>query len=108
MRYDTFLDEVLSRVKDYLAEDGELASSRDSKSLARTNDLKLPLEGSDLSSVLTDIDNYLANCVKTNHPNFMNQFWGGHNPAAFSGEIISTLCQTSMLGVGANVTLVAV
>ena len=96
MRYDTFLDEVLSRVKDYLAEDGELAKSRDSKSLARTNDLKLPLEGSDLSSVLNDIDNYLANCVKTNHPNFMNPLWGGLNIAAFAGEIITTLTNTSM------------
>jgi glutamate/tyrosine decarboxylase-like PLP-dependent enzyme len=96
MRYDTFLDEVLTKVKSYLAEDGDLATSRNSKSLARTSDLKLPLEGTDLSNVLLDIDNYLANCVRTNHPNFMNPLWGGLNIAALAGEIITALTNTSM------------
>jgi glutamate/tyrosine decarboxylase-like PLP-dependent enzyme len=96
VRYDEFLDEVLAKVKTYLAEDGSLASSCDSKSLARTSDLKLPLEGSDLSSILVDIDDYLQKCVKTNHPNFMNPLWGGLNIAALAGEIIATLTNTSM------------
>ena len=38
----------------------------------------------------------MAHSVRTHHPAFMNQFWGGFNPASFGGEVISTLCQTSM------------
>ena len=34
--------------------------------------------------------------MKTHHPNFMNPFWAGFAPAAFGGEMMSTLAQTSM------------
>ena len=42
------------------------------------------------------VDTFMEHAVRAHHPGFMNQVWGGLNPASFGGEIISTLCQTSM------------
>ncbi|MDP6870290.1 MAG: pyridoxal-dependent decarboxylase [Candidatus Poseidoniaceae archaeon] len=62
----------------------------------KITDLALPLEGMGLDVVLSDIDSYLKRCVRTNHPGFMNPLWGGFNVAAFAGEIIANLTNTSM------------
>ena len=57
---------------------------------------EIPVKGEGLSGVLTGIDQFLEHSVKTHHPNFMNPFWAGFAPAAFGGEMMSTLAQTSM------------
>ena len=59
-------------------------------------DLKISKKGVGLDGVLKSIDQFMDHSVRTHHPAFLNQFWGGWNPAAFGGEVISTLCQTSM------------
>merc|ERR1712087_392877 len=59
-------------------------------------DVTIPQKGQGFGGVLKGIDDFMEHSVRTHHPAFMNQFWGGHTPAAFGGEIISTLCQTSM------------
>ena len=46
--------------------------------------------------MLKSIDEYLAHSVRTHHPGFMNPFWGGFDRAAFAGELMSLLTQTSM------------
>ena len=38
----------------------------------------------------------MKHSVRTHHPSFLNVMWPGFNPAAFGGEVISTIAQTSM------------
>ena len=59
MEADMFLDEVLSRVKEFLASsqtEDEIRPSDSHTSLSRTSDLKLPLEGRGLDAALDDIE----------------------------------------------------
>jgi len=60
--------------------------------LRKLVDLKIPKKGVGLNGVLDSIDQYMDHSVRTHHPAFLNQFWGGFNPASFGGEVISTLC----------------
>ena len=59
MDTETFLDEVLSRVKIFLdssQSDVRIRSEQTHDSLLRTSDLKLPMEGRGLESALDDIE----------------------------------------------------
>ncbi len=96
MDVDHFLDEILKRIRSHLASEGPVVEFVEQSSLRRTSDLKLPLEGSGLDDVMDDIDAYLRNCVRTDSPGFMNPLWGGLNIAAFAGEVIANLTNTSM------------
>jgi len=99
MDVDDFINALSSRIVGYLGDANSSAKVVDylpAKSLAKTSDLKLPLEGRGLNSVLDDIDNYLRACVKTNRAEFMNPLWGGVSLAGLAGEIIASLSNTSM------------
>lgn len=74
----------------------ELMTDNESPAEVRKVDISIPKKGEGLKGVIKGIDTFMAHSVRTHHPAFMNQFWGGFNPAAFGGEVISTLCQTSM------------
>ena len=94
-----FIDALSSRVVNYLDSAnsaGKVVDYLPAKSLSKTTDIKLPLEGRGLDSVLDDIDNYLRACVKTNRAEFMNPLWGGVSLAGLAGEIIANLSNTSM------------
>ena len=94
-----FIDALSSRVVNYLDSansPGKVVDYLPAKSLSKTTDIKLPLEGRGLDSVLDDIDNYLRACVKTNRAEFMNPLWGGVSLAGLAGEIIANLSNTSM------------
>jgi hypothetical protein len=80
MDVDDFINALSSRIVSYLGDansPGKVVDFLPAKSLVKTSDLKLPLEGRGLNSVLDDIDNYLKACVKTNRAEFMNPLWGG-------------------------------
>jgi glutamate/tyrosine decarboxylase-like PLP-dependent enzyme len=99
MELESFIGAIADRIIEYLHasdEPGKVSNPVPHTSLAKTSDLKLPLEGNGMDAVLDDIDAYLLSCVKTNRPEFMNPLWGGINTAALAGEIISTLTNTSM------------
>lgn len=64
--------------------------------LEKTLDLKLDYEGVDYSGLLSEIQKYLKYAVRTNHPGYLNQLFGGMNFPAFIGEIITALTNTSM------------
>jgi len=64
--------------------------------LKKKVNLEIPVKGEGLTGVLHGIDQFLDHSVKTHHPNFLTPFWAGFNPAAFGGEMMSTLAQTSM------------
>jgi len=96
MERNRFLDEVMSRIHSYLAEEEKVVKFIPHSSLQRTADLVLPLEGRGMEAVIADIDAYIKHSVRTNHPGFMNPLWGGFNLAAFAGEIIGAMTNNSM------------
>ncbi len=98
MEVEEFLEELLHRINNWL-EIGPLDKVNPGESIdeiRRNVRLPPPLEGEGLKGVLEGIDQFLKHSVKTHHPNFLNPLWGGFSPAAFAGEVISTLAQTSM------------
>lgn len=58
--------------------------------------LELAPEGSDMDSVVSEIEKYLKYAVKTGHPSYLNQLFGGFNFPAFLGELVTALTNTSM------------
>ncbi|GJM21276.1 MAG: L-2,4-diaminobutyrate decarboxylase [Planctomycetota bacterium] len=58
--------------------------------------LALPQQGRPLSELITDMQQVLEYSVRTGHPRFFNQLFGGFDPAAILGEWITALVNTSM------------
>ena len=96
MDRNDFLDELLAKIRSHLEESNTIVDHVNSSSLRKTCDLSIPLEGMGMEMVMSDIDAYLRHCVRTSHPGFMNPLWGGLNLAAFAGEIIASMTNTSM------------
>lgn len=99
MDTNAFIDEVAQRLIDYIAlkdKDGKVKPSLPMKSLRRTLDVSLPLEGNGMNSVLDDLDTYIHQSVKTHKPEFMNPLWGGLSLPALAGEIIAAATNNSM------------
>ncbi len=59
-------------------------------------ELFIDREGTDQEGLLIEIRKYLKYAVRTNHPRYLNQLFGGVNFPAFIGEIITALTNTSM------------
>lgn len=64
--------------------------------LLETMGLALKAEGRPLEDLLTDMEQVLTYSVRTGHPRFLNQLFGGWDPAAILGEWITALINTSM------------
>ena len=99
MEAEQFLDDVLARVKDFLAASQTESSIRfaeSSQSLGKTTDLKLPLEGRGLEAALDDIETVLRHSVRTTAPGFMNPLWGGLSIASIAGEFVTAATNTAM------------
>ena len=58
--------------------------------------LELPREGKSLEHLQTDIANYLTYAIKTAHPTYFNQLWGGFSAPCFLGDMLSSATNTSM------------
>ncbi|MEO1387110.1 MAG: aminotransferase class V-fold PLP-dependent enzyme [Cyanobacteria bacterium J06634_6] len=58
--------------------------------------LALPTEGKPLQALNEDIASYLSHAVKTAHPAYFNQLWGGFNAACFMGDVLTSATNTSM------------
>jgi len=58
--------------------------------------LALPAEGKPLRDLNNDISSYLSHAVKTAHPAYFNQLWGGFNAACFMGDMLTSATNTSM------------
>ncbi|MBF55960.1 MAG: glutamate decarboxylase [Euryarchaeota archaeon] len=99
MDTETFLDEVLSRVKIFLdssQSDVRIRTEQTHDSLLRTSDLKLPMEGRGLESALDDIESVLSHSVRTTAPGFMNPLWGGLSITSLAGELVTAATNTAM------------
>ncbi|HXH74130.1 MAG TPA: pyridoxal-dependent decarboxylase [Bacteriovoracaceae bacterium] len=53
-------------------------------------------EGVEHSLLINEIQNLLDNSVRTSHPLFLNQLFGGFDPAAWAGEVTSSLLNPTM------------
>lgn len=58
--------------------------------------LELTTNGKPLSELHTDIANYLTYSVKTAHPGYFNQLWGGFSAPCFMGDVLTSATNTSM------------
>ncbi len=58
--------------------------------------LALPEQGESLAKLQTSIQDYLQYAVKTAHPSYFNQLWGGFDPTCFMGDMLTSATNTSM------------
>jgi glutamate/tyrosine decarboxylase-like PLP-dependent enzyme len=58
--------------------------------------LDLPTEGKPMADLEIDIANYLTYAVKTAHPAYFNQLWGGFSAPCFMGDMLTSATNTSM------------
>ncbi|NEN22187.1 glutamate decarboxylase [Cryomorpha ignava] len=58
--------------------------------------LNISPEGANIDEILVEIQKYLKYAVKTGHPAYLNQLFGGFNFPAFLGELVTALTNTSM------------
>ena len=93
---DEFLDQVMRLVRTHLENNESTVDFIEPERLSKVSDLKLPLEGRGLQSVIADIEDFLRYSVRTDSPGFMNPLWGGFNISAFAGEVVATLANNSM------------
>lgn len=99
MEAEQFLDDVLARVKKFLAAsqtESNIRFAEPPQSLGKTTDLKLPLEGRGLEAALDDIESVLRHSVRTTAPGFMNPLWGGLSIASIAGELVTAATNTAM------------
>lgn len=66
------------------------------KQLSEELGLKIDHSGMSDKELIAEVEMYLNYSVKTAHPAYLNQLFGGFNFPAFIGEIITALTNTSM------------
>ncbi len=64
--------------------------------LAAKLDLSLGDDGRPVSELMPLLESYLRYAVRSGHPQFHNQLWGGFDPAGFLGDVFASLANTSM------------
>jgi len=97
-------EEVLSRIFELI--NSWLKQSADPKTpvnnyrapeeLKKELSLKIESSGVGDDALVAEVEKYLHYSVKTGHPAYLNQLFGGFNFPAFVGEIITALTNTSM------------
>lgn len=94
------LAEVFERIHTWISESqsGEtpVINYHHPKALAEKLDLKISEDGTGPAGLLEDVETYLQYAVRTSHPGYLNQLFGGFNFPAFIGEVITALTNTSM------------
>lgn len=98
MDVETFVNAVSERVIDYINDNSDrpLADYVPPAKLQAVTDLDFSEEGNGSEGILSDIDEYLRLCVKTDRPEFMNPLWAGVSLAGLAAEMIANVANTSM------------
>ena len=78
------------------AQKKSIANRLDPEILRRRLQLDLSAEGEPLTQLQAHIADYLNYAVKTAHPAYFNQLWGGFNPTCFMGDMLTSATNTSM------------
>ena len=97
MNEEIFFENLLKMISEYrLSErNGKFLRYRSPVELTKILDLDRLAGTGDWAEILRWIETYLAYCVKTNHPAFVNRMWVGANLPSIAGEIITALTNTS-------------
>ena len=64
--------------------------------LAAILNVSIDEEGLETEELIDSINTYLSECVKTQHPHFLQPLWGGLSEAGLAGEIATVLSNTSI------------
>ena len=64
--------------------------------LAEKLSLSIPEHGRPMDDLLAEVKSVLDNSVRTGHPHFLNQLFGGYEPAAILGDWMAAVINTSM------------
>lgn len=89
-------DMIIEWIKDGRNPDLPVINYQKPEELKKKLELFISPEGTDQEGLLNEIRKYLKYAVRTNHPGYLNQLFGGMNFPAFVGEIITSLTNTSM------------
>tara|TARA_R110000868_G_scaffold180754_1_gene421413 strand:+ start:10065 stop:11474 length:1410 start_codon:yes stop_codon:yes gene_type:complete len=91
-----WLEHICQLVDQYFKQEAPVVQYEYAKDLVEKLDLELRKQGVDDSTLKKDLNDFLHYSVRTSHPNFHNQLYGGFNLWAFFGEILTALTSTSM------------
>ena len=95
----TDYNDLLQQLEQFFADSvnqNPVASCLNPGELRKQLSLDLPAEGKSLADLKTDIATYLAYTVKTAHPAYFNQLWGGFSAPCFMGDMLTSATNTSM------------
>lgn len=94
------LSEILDRVdawlEDSLSGAAPVIDFQRPEALKAKLNLRLTGEGGGTDALVAETEQYLRYAVRTAHPAYVNQLFGGFNLAAFVGEIVTAATNTSM------------
>lgn len=97
---ETLLPAATRMALDYYAgferPETKVVESLPPRDLAQALDLDLPIGGLPIRNLLADAESVLRYSVRTGHPRFFNQLYGGYDPAGLFGEWVTALVNTSM------------
>lgn len=94
----TLLEGVFDIIRDHFATrtEGPVRTWRTPEEVIEALDVTVREEGMAPEELLSTIDAYLSECVKTQHPNFLQPLWGGLSESGFAGEVATILSNTSI------------
>tara|TARA_R110000868_G_scaffold61524_1_gene186925 strand:- start:38015 stop:39412 length:1398 start_codon:yes stop_codon:yes gene_type:complete len=100
MTYDKnspdWLSHLCQMIDQYFKQSAPVVHYESAVELLDKLDLSLVAKGVSDEVLKNDLESFLKYSVRTSHPNFHNQLYGGFNFWAFLGEILTALTSTSM------------
>lgn len=95
-----WLDELNQLTLEYLNANSDrsipVIAYKTGRELSEAQDFGLKTKARTAEEVLADMKMFLQHSVRTGHPHFHNQLYGGLNFWAFLGEVLTALTSTSM------------
>ncbi len=95
---ESFYNDVFLTLKEYIQQSADADSVIKVNTPAELEKLipELDEKGVDGGAIVQEIKTLLATSVRTIHPLFLNQLFGGLDPAAWAGEVTSSLLNPTM------------
>ncbi len=92
----TLLDEAVRLAREFLSTDTPVCRRLEPAALRDALQLELPAQPQPTSAVIDAMARYLQHSVRTHSPLFINQLFGGSDPAGIAGEILAAATNASM------------
>lgn len=98
MNEEKFLNDVFLTLKKYIQDSATTETVTTHPSVDDVKKLvpQLSKSGASLEEIHSELETILAHSVKTIHPLFLNQLFGGFDVTAWTGEVASTLLNPTM------------